>query len=175
MIAEVSPDTCLPMHACQNSRARIRLARPDEPDQLTVLALRSKAYWGYDAAFMEACVQSLTVSAERIAAEEYSVLEVDGRIVGFAGLQTGGVEAELTNLFVEPWAIGRGYGKRLWQHVIQLARSRGATRMRIESDPFAEAFYTAMGAEHIGETPSDAIAGRTIPLLMYHLPTAGTE
>jgi hypothetical protein len=42
--------------------------------------------------------------------------------------------------------------------------------MFIASDPFAEPFYRAMGAERIGETPSDAIPGRLIPLLMYALP-----
>ena len=49
-----------------NSGARIRLARPDEADHLTALATRSKAYWGYDASFMEACVPALTISPERL-------------------------------------------------------------------------------------------------------------
>jgi GNAT superfamily N-acetyltransferase len=151
-----------------DSHLQIRRARREDANLLTALAIRSKAYWGYDAAFMQACVPALTISPDRIAAEQFFVLEMDGRVVGFAGLRVQIPEAELTNLFVEPTAIGWGYGKRLWQHVIDAARSIGAARMRIESDPFAEAFYRAMGAQRIGETPSDAIP-RMIPLLTFNL------
>lgn len=152
----------------RDSRTVIRPARPDEAGQLTAMAIRSKAYWGYDSTFMQACVPALTISPERIATEQFFVLEEDGWILAFAGLRTMGADAELADLFVE--AIGRGFGKQLWQHVIHAARSKGATRVRIEADPFAEGFYIAMGAERIDETPSDAIPGRTLPLLMFEVP-----
>lgn len=158
--------------ALPSIHARIRRARSDEAEHLTTLAIRSKAYWGYDAAFMEACVPALTISSERIAAEPFFVLEEGGQVIGYAGLRIEGANAELTNLFVEPLAIGHGYGKQLWQHAIKVAHSLGAKCMRIESDPFAEAFYRAMGTERIGEAPSDAIPGRMVPLLMYILPEA---
>ena len=151
------------------SHTEPRPARLDEAELLSALAIRSKAHWGYDAEFMQACVPVLTISPERIATEQFFVAEVDGQVVGFAALWTEGSEAELMDLFVEPWAIGHGHGKRLWQHVIRVARAMGATRMRIESDPFAEAFYTAMGAERIGEVPSEAIPGRALPLLNFDL------
>ena len=147
----------------------IRPARADEAPLLTSLALRSKAHWGYDAAFMAACVPALTITAERLAAERFFVLEEDGRVAGFAGLRAGGDEAEPTNLFVAPEAIGRGRGRRLWLHAVEAARAAGCRRMRIESDPPAEPFYRAMGAERIGEAPSEAVPGRLIPLLTYAL------
>jgi GNAT superfamily N-acetyltransferase len=155
--------------AASGSSAGIRRALPTEAAELTALALRSKAHWGYDAAFMAACVVPLTIAAERIAAEPFFVLEEDGRIWGYYGLRVSGEEAELTNLFVEPEAIGRGCGKRLWAHAIEVARAAGCRRLRIESDPFAEPFYRAMGAERIGEAPSEAVPGRMIPLLTYVL------
>jgi GNAT superfamily N-acetyltransferase len=148
----------------------VRRARSDEAGHLTALSLRSKAYWGYDAAFMEACVPALTISSKRIAAEPFFVLEDGGQVIGYAGLCIQGADAELTSLFVEPWAIGRGYGKQLWRHAIEVAYALGARRMRIEADPFAEAFYRAMGAARIGEAPSDAIPDRMLPLLTYVLP-----
>jgi GNAT superfamily N-acetyltransferase len=138
---------------------------------LTGLALRSKAHWGYEPAFMQACVSALTLTPARIQAERFFVLEEDGLVIGFGALQTVGDEAELTNLFVEPDAIGRGYGRRLWRHAVALAAALGARRMRIESDPFAESFYRAMGAERIGEVPSDAIPGRLLPLLVFAVPS----
>ena len=41
---------------------RLRDARQDELQSLTELCLRSKAVWGYDAAFMAACRIELTLS-----------------------------------------------------------------------------------------------------------------
>jgi GNAT superfamily N-acetyltransferase len=147
----------------------VRPARPEEADLLTAVALRSKAHWGYDAEFMRACIPALTVTAERLEAEPFFVLEECGAIVGFGALHSEGMHSELTNLFVEPKAIGRGYGRQLWRYAIELARTLGARQILIASDPFAESFYRAMGAERIGETPSDAIPGRFIPLLAYAL------
>ena len=46
----------------------IRLARLDEAEQLTQLALRSKASWGYSEEFMAACRDELTLTAARLAA-----------------------------------------------------------------------------------------------------------
>jgi GNAT superfamily N-acetyltransferase len=149
---------------------RVRHARPDEAAHLTALGLRSNAYWGYDAAFMAACVPPLTVTARQIAAsdERYFVAEdATGLVQGYAALRVRIDDAELTSLFVEPGAIGQGYGWRLWQHAVEVACSLGARRLRIEADPFAEAFYLRQGAERIGETPSDAIPGRLLPLLSF--------
>jgi GNAT superfamily N-acetyltransferase len=153
----------------------VRRARPDEAAHLTALALRSKAYWGYDADFMAACVPSLTISSERIATPDEHVLvaeDAEGTVVGFAALRPDHPDsraAELTDLFVEPAAIGRGYGWRLWQQTIELARSLGVQQLRIEADPFAEPFYLRQGAERIGEVPSVAIPGRALPLLRFTL------
>ena len=40
----------------------LRPARPEEAPALTELCLRSKAVWGYDAAFMQACRRELTMT-----------------------------------------------------------------------------------------------------------------
>jgi hypothetical protein len=42
----------------------IRAAHGGELEALSALAMRSKAHWGYSAAFMQACRDELTVSAE---------------------------------------------------------------------------------------------------------------
>jgi GNAT superfamily N-acetyltransferase len=153
---------------------RIRRARPDEVDHLSALALRAKAHWGYDAAFMAACIPALTVSVEQVTAPDRHLLVAEdesGIVVGFAALRldTASGTAELTDLFVEPRAIGQGYGWRLWQHTMMLARSLGVRAVRIESDPYAEPFYLRQGAVRIGETPSSVIPGRALPLLRVDL------
>jgi GNAT superfamily N-acetyltransferase len=160
---------------------RIRPARPDEAEHLSALAFRAKAHWGYDDAFMQACIPALTVEAARIATPggQIWVLEdAGGTVVGFAALRLDAGDprsAELTDLFVEPRVIGQGYGHRLWQHTMTAARGLGVKQVRIESDPFAERFYLRQGAVRIGETPSDAIPGRVLPLLRFDLAGTGTE
>lgn len=47
--------------------ARLRPARPDEAEQLSDLALRSKAHWGYDRARLEGWRAELTLPPDRIA------------------------------------------------------------------------------------------------------------
>jgi GNAT superfamily N-acetyltransferase len=148
----------------------LHTAQPDDAPVLTAIALASKAYWGYDAAFMAACVPELTVTAEKIARYPTVVITIEGIILGFAMLiPIDTQEVELEYLFVAPAAIGHGHGKRLFRHVRQIAQQRGYQRMRIQADPNAEAFYLHMGAARIGASPSDSIPGRMLPLLQLDL------
>ncbi|MEO8541066.1 MAG: GNAT family N-acetyltransferase, partial [bacterium] len=124
----------------------LRAARREECRQLSDLAMRSKAHWGYDAAFMEACRDELTVRPEDIDARCVTVLERDAKVVGFYGIDGDPPAGELWWLFVEPSAIGSGAGRTLWNHATDGAARMGMTTLRIESDPGAEGFYLAMGA-----------------------------
>jgi GNAT superfamily N-acetyltransferase len=158
----VTTDTARP-------RTRIRPASAGEARSLSDLALRSKAHWGYDADFLEACRAELTISEDYIRGAPVFVLEEDGRVAGFYGLREQGSELELLYLFVEPAAIGSGHGKRLWEHAVETAARLGFQTITIESDPYAEPFYLAMGARKVGEVSSPAQTGRTLPLLEFPL------
>jgi GNAT superfamily N-acetyltransferase len=147
----------------------VRHALQEEAHLLSCLALRSKSHWGYDADFLEACRAELTLSPQYIDASPVYVLEEGKRIVGFYGLHEQGGELELLYLFVEPAAMNRGYGKRLWNHALEVAARLGFQKISIESDPYAEAFYRAMGAERVGEVTSSIKADRKLPLLKFHL------
>lgn len=152
-----------------NDGVRIRPARTEEAQQLSELAYRSKAHWGYDDQFLARCRDPLTVSPGNIVEGRVFVLEDQGRVRGFYELTGEGPEKELTFLFVEPADIGRGYGRALWLHAVRTAKVRGADRILIHSDPHAEAFYRAMGAKRVGEVPSTAIPGRMLPLMCFDL------
>lgn len=137
---------------------------------LTDLALRSKGHWGYTEDFLEACRAELTVTPEMISSLPVHVLEEGGRVLGFYGLREQGDELDLLYLFVEPSEINRGHGKMLWNHALKTAYELGFRRISIESDPYAEAFYRAMGARRVGDVASSTRASRTLPLLKFHLP-----
>ncbi|MGD2216053.1 MAG: GNAT family N-acetyltransferase [Gemmatimonadales bacterium] len=147
----------------------VRRARPDEASLLTELAYRSKAHWGYDCQFMEACRATLRVSARLIARADVYVAELDGRVVGFYSLAPWHSDLELYHFFVDPPAMGNGVGRRLWDDAVRRATELGYAKLLIQSDPFAEGFYLKLGAERIGEVPSGAVPDRTLPLLVFPL------
>ena len=151
---------------------RLRPASVGEAEALSALALRSKAHWGYDEDFIDACREELTVRAADIGPHRLTVAvtETTNRILGFYGLVgTTDADAELSALFVEPDAMGAGVGRLLFDGAVDAARKAGLGQLRIEADPFAAAFYDHMGAVRTGSTPSHSIAGRELPLYTVDL------
>ena len=155
----------------QTIQITIRPGQPDEATYLTDLTMCSKAHWGYDADFLAACRPGLTISTEYIASNPVYVAESDGTVIGFYSLveEIPQQQVELDFLFIAPEAIGKGVGKRLWQHAVATAREHGYRLMSIVADPNAEVFYQRMGAVSVGAVPSEAKAGRTLPLMHFSL------
>jgi len=161
--------SCAAMSAADFS---IRPARTGEASILTELCLRSKAHWGYDAAFMEAARPLLRIGERAV--DEGCVL---------AALQNGGdpcgVAAivplrrphwcELSHLFVAPERLGHGIGRALFDAAMTLAAKRNATHVSILSDPHAAAFYQRLGARRCGEAPSGVARNRMLPLFEFTL------
>ena len=144
-----------------------RLARLEEASALTELCVRSKASWGYDEAFMALVRAVLVVIPEQTAAGDVWVATAaDGSIAGIVALGPSQEPdtIDLDKLFVEPRQIRTGVGRALMAHAIGEARRRGAKRLTILADPYAAGFYERNGARLIGEAPSDAIPGRSVPL-----------
>lgn len=140
----------------------VRRARPEEAALLTGLALSSKASNGYDEAFMAQCVEELTVTPERIEKNEVWVAEEAGTVLAFFELEPG-AEAQVRNIFVAPARKRSGLGRALWHHLEARARAGGAHAVGLDADPFAVAFYSGMGLEIVGRSPSGSIPGRTLP------------
>jgi GNAT superfamily N-acetyltransferase len=145
---------------------RLRPAAPEEAEELTELAMRSKAHWGYDEEFMARCRPALTLRPAEI--RHTTVAELDGRLAGFVTIAGTPPEGEIDLLFIDPWAIGRGQGRLLYEHALETAAANGFTSLLIESDPQAEEFYLRLGAVRIGEQVSSA-TGRSLPLLRSHV------
>lgn len=127
---------------------KVRAARPAEAEDLTGLVMRSKAHWGYDAAFLAACAPELRIRAGDVTARRIVVAENGrGEVLGLASLEGTPPVAALGLLFVEPSAIGRGVGRLLYRDALRRAVDLGVRRLWIDSDPHAAGFYRAMGAE----------------------------
>ena len=148
---------------------RLRAAREEELPLLSALCLRSKAVWGYDQSFLDACRVELTLSAEQLSGTWVRVAESNGAVVGLAQVSVAGKVADLQKLFVEPAAIGLGVGRLLLAWACETARNQGADVLTIDADPGAVGFYTRLGAREHGTAPSGSIPGRTLPHLRLAL------
>ncbi len=149
----------------------ITLRAPElaELAKLSEMCLRSKAYWGYDADFMAACVDELTLRPNDLETTEIAVAEQAHAITGVAQVSATDGSADLLKLFVDPDHMGKGVGRVLLDWAIQTAREQHADKLVIEADPGAEPFYLKQGATHVGEVPSGSIAGRVLPLMHIRL------
>lgn len=149
------------------SALSIRSAKVDEALALHDLSVRSKAHWGYDAAFMALAAPKLVLPSELLAAGRVFVADLSGSLSGVAAILPPDRDgtAELEHLFVDPPAMGRGIGAALLSSCLLLARKEGARNVRALADPQARPFYERQGFRWLGDAPSDAIAGRMLPLM----------
>jgi len=163
------PQTRTPTSREESSMFRLRTPRYDEAAILTELCLRSKAAWGYDEEFMQACRAELTLTASIMRSSCLKVAEIGGHLVGVAQVTVNGELAELDKLFVEPTRLRSGAGKALFNWAMTMARDGGAVTMVIDADPDAAGFYRRMGAVDDGTAPSGSIPGRLLPRLKVRL------
>jgi GNAT superfamily N-acetyltransferase len=150
----------------------VRVAKPTDATRISEVALRSKAHWGYDEQFMDACRDDLTVHPEECDGERVVVALQDDEIIGYYHLTGTPPAGELADLFVDPSAIGSGIGGLLYRDATTRARRLGFCELTLDSDPHAEDFYLHMGAVRIGMVPSTAIPGRSLPRLRVDLTDA---
>lgn len=148
----------------------LRKARVEELSTLSDMCLRSKAVWGYDQAFVDACRAELTLGASDLAGTSIMVAEIDGVVAGLYQLDVDGDVAELLKLYVESTQINGSVGRVLFAAASREAKDRGANRLRIEADPNAAAFYQRMGAVRSGSAESGSIPGRLLPCFECPLP-----
>ena len=147
----------------------LRPPRVEELPALSALCLRSKAVWGYDRDFIEACRRELIIEPCDMRSSAIAVAEENGRLVGAAQMKVTGDEADLLKLFVEPTMIRAGVGTKLFHWAVSEAARMGAARMLIEADPDAAPFYRRMGARDCGLAASGSIPGRMLPKLVREL------
>jgi len=154
------------------SEVLLRPAFAGDAGELSDLAVRSKAHWGYSTDFIDACRDELTYTPDQIEDPGFTfiVAQLTGLLVGFYALEKlSACKFDLNALFVDPEHIGTGVGRALIAHARNVATQHGATQVVIQSDPHAQAFYEHIGAEYHGQRESDSIPGRNLPNLVIRL------
>lgn len=129
----------------------IKRVHPAQANELSRIALASKAHWGYPQRWLEIWSPQLTFSPEYFEQNEGWVAIIEGKPIGFYTLQAENGNVSIENLWVLPEYIGKGVGKALFQHAVGLSRQRGDKVLRLEADPNAVGFYEKMGMTKAGE------------------------
>lgn len=130
----------------KRAEVRIRLARPDEREDLEELQWRASTALPDYREQLEANPDAIELPAEQIARGEVLVAEVDGHVAGFAAIIGG----ELDGLFVEPELWRNGIGAELVEAAAHEARRRGLA-LSVTANPTALGFYERCGFSVEGE------------------------
>jgi GNAT superfamily N-acetyltransferase len=131
----------------------IRLARPDDRQDLIELLWRASLAWDVVRQDLLDNPELIDVDPEMIARNQIFVAERAGRIVGFATIvprenndgEGEGNDAELEGIFVEPADWRKGIGMALLHQIEREAQAWGANRLHVVASPNVEGFYLAAG------------------------------
>jgi GNAT superfamily N-acetyltransferase len=153
--------------ASEPEQVSIRPARSDEQTILEALQRRASLSNPGDRDALLANPDAIALPIEQIAEGCVFVAERDGVVAGFAAVlprPDGG--AELDALFVEPHLWKRGIGRRLVDHIADVARSRAASFLHVVGNPHAEGFYTSCGFRVTGTVDTRFGAGLAMRRLL---------
>lgn len=85
-------------------------------------------------------------------------------IAGFCAIQENEENYEINHFWIKPEAMGKGYGKRLLQYILDQVVIKSKP-VEIVSDPHAEYFYKRFGfvtTDQVESTPG----GRYLPVMV---------
>ena len=122
----------------------IRLARPEEQQQLEAVQRRASLALGEYNEQLEAHPDAIELPIEQIEAGAVIAAELGDRLAGFAVVIIADDHAELDGLFVEPDLWRQGIGAALVDVAVHEARRQGLAMM-VVANPSAREFYEKCG------------------------------
>lgn len=103
--------------------------------------------WSYD---------SFVSEIEQNKFARYTVLELDGKVIGYGGMWKILDEGHITNIAIHPDVKGNGYGNILVKGLIEMAENEGIERITLEvrkSNIIAQNLYKKYGFKDCGIRP----------------------
>ena len=144
-------------------------AQKSDAKQLTKIALKSKAFWGYSEALIEIWREDLTITEKMF--EDWNIYKylVNNEIAGFYILNRANIRTSfLEFLFVAPKFIKKGIGTKLLNHAKEYCIEGSSAILNVLSDPNAKAFYAKNGFKVIAEIES-SIPNRLLPEMEFEI------
>jgi hypothetical protein len=144
-------------------------AVPEDDQLLTETAMISKKTWGYSDDLMTLWKPDLEVSCEYILKNKVVKVFDGDKFVGFFGLKLiENNQVELDNLWFRPGSINKGYGRLVFQHIVNYLKLNGCKKFGLVAEPNAKGFYDKMGGNVTGQFQSK-VSGRFLDVYEYEL------
>ena len=143
-------------------------ARPEDIPSLHTIAFAAKSHWGYPEHLMADFAADELVTVSSLQIDTVYVAWVEHEPVGWVCLLGKPIREgvrQLEDLWVMPTMMGRGIGRALFEHALEVAQRDGMQAIELDADPNAVSFYEKMGCQIIGETKSSW--DRMIPRMRF--------
>lgn len=129
-------------------------AKAEDASLLSRTAFDAKRHWGYTDEQMSLWTDELIIRPEYILRHHVLKLYGGTDYLGFTALIAGAGTWDIDHLWLLPGQTGRGYGRRVFSHLRDLARLQGAEALRVCAEPNATGFYEKMKGELIAREES---------------------
>ena len=144
-------------------------AIPEDAELLTQTALDSKKSWGYSDELMNLWKSDLVVSVEYILGNRVVKIFDQDRFIGFFGIKmVGNTGAVIDHLWIIPNELRNGYGRLVFQHIMNYLKSNDHEKVTLIAEPNAKGFYDKMGGRIMGKFQSQ-VSGRVLDVYEFDL------
>tara|TARA_R110001592_G_scaffold65885_6_gene202350 strand:+ start:5302 stop:5784 length:483 start_codon:yes stop_codon:yes gene_type:complete len=142
---------------------KILKSQIEDIDILNHISFASKKHWGYPDELMELWKEDMLLTESDFEVQQIYKLVLEEKIIGFCAIQELTEAYDVTNLWIEPSHIGKGFGKLLLSFCIEKVVLNNKPII-VEADPNAEAFYENQGFVTYDQKES-LPKGRFLPLM----------
>jgi len=123
----------------------------EDAELLTATAHNSKKFWGYSDALMELWKEDLEINTDYILKNKVVKVFENKNFIGFFALKTNHKEeVEIDHLWLLPDKIKRGYGRSIFQHILNYVKTQGYKKVTLIAEPNAKGFYEKMNGRVVG-------------------------
>ncbi|MBP9692620.1 MAG: GNAT family N-acetyltransferase [Alphaproteobacteria bacterium] len=150
---------------------RFRKATLEDRSILNHLMRQGKGYWGYAEEGLDRWMATFGISNDSYFEHALGfIAESDEETIGYYLFKTDESPPMLDYFFLDIRFIGQGYGRKLWSHCIEQAKSREWKEFTFWADPHSLGFYEHMGAVKIDEGPMITMPGLMCPIMRFIIP-----
>jgi len=128
----------------------IEIAKLSEINAINQLIESSKRHWGYNDKVMNLWLPDLLITTDNFSSLEIWVMK-NKKVMGgvFSLSLMSEYIYELEDFWISPSEMGKGFGQKMFQFIINHLQNIKAKKLVIISDPNAEGFYKKMGASRV--------------------------
>lgn len=133
--------------------SKIEKAGPEHAEaiwNLRGVALRTQGAGHYDQKLLEAWAGGDMPDGFRDKVATMYIIREGERVVAYGMVRLE--SSQIDSVYVEPKCFGRGYGRRMVEHLQAMAQAHGITNLSLKASLNAVGFYRALGFS--GDTPS---------------------